>query len=113
MIRFQRRPQKYNNQPRIVDGIRFDSTAEAEFYKLLKSDSAVDHVDCHVKTTLPEGLTLNVDFLVYYKTGAVEALEVKGIETRDFKLKRKLFDQTHPLAPLKVFKKQGSKWVNL
>ena len=111
MIRFKK--HKFNAIPKVVDGIRFDSTAEAEFYSALKSDPSVFHVDCHVPLTLSAGLRLNVDFLVYRKDEFVEAIEVKGKETSEFKRMRKLFDATHPLAPLKVFQKKGKQWVNI
>lgn len=116
MIRFKK--HKFNAIPKVVDGIRFDSTAEAEFYSVLKSDPSVFHVDCHVPLTLSAGLRLNVDFLVYFFNKEtdyhwVEAIEVKGKETSEFKRMRKLFDATHPLAPLKVFQKKGKQWVNI
>jgi hypothetical protein len=109
MVRYNK--NKFNAIPQIVDGIRFDSTAEAEFYVSLKQDPSVHHVDCHVPVTLSAGLRFNVDFFVYRKDDFVEAIEVKGKETSEFKRMRKLFDAVHPLAPLKVFQKKGKKWV--
>lgn len=111
MVRFKR--HKYNAQPKIIDGIRFDSTTEANYYLILKDDSSVLHIDCHVPLTLVGGLRLNVDFLVYRQDETVEAIEIKGVETSEFKRMRKLFDSTHPLAPLNVFKKKGKQWVKL
>lgn len=109
MVRYNK--NKFNAIPQIVDGIRFDSKAEAEFYRILKQDSSISHVDCHVPVTLNAGLRLNIDFMVYRTNQYVEAIEVKGKETSEFKRMRKLFDAVHPLAPLKVFQKKGKKWV--
>ena len=111
-MNFYRKNHKYNAKRTTIDGINFDSLAEAEYYQLLKKDPEIIHVDCHVPFTLHGGLRLNVDFLVWKKTsteetGRVEAHEVKGYETPDFKRMRKLFDESHPLAPMIVIKKSG------
>ncbi len=114
---------KYHAISVTIDGIRFDSKSEAEMYQLLKADVATLHIDCHVPVTLPGGLRFSIDFLVWKKTvsvgetgeevGHVEAIEVKGFATQDFKRMRKLFDETHPLSPLIVFKKSGGRWENI
>jgi hypothetical protein len=40
--------------------------------------------------------TLRVDFEVVHKDSRVEFIEVKGYETRDWRLKRKLLEALHP-----------------
>lgn len=118
-MRFWRNPQnKYNAKKEVVDGIKFDSGAEAEFYRRLKQDPEVIHVDCHVPVTLPGGLRLNVDFMVYRKaaqeeTVRVEAIEVKGKPDAGFVRMRKLFDECHPLGPMQVYRKSRSKWESI
>ena len=96
----------------IVDGIKFDSITEAEFYSSLKLDPSVIHIDCHVPLTLPGGIRLNIDFIVYKKGDpiSIEAIEVKGFVKEDFKRLRQLFDETHPLGPMLVFQKKNKKW---
>ena len=97
-----------------IDGINFDSLAEGSWYLDLKRDPEVFHIDCHVPVTLPAGIRLNVDFIVYRKVGdvvSIEANEVKGSESLEFKRMRKLFDEFHPLAPLKVIRKVNGRWV--
>ena len=105
-----KKPSKYHAVRTELDGIKFDSKAELEMYRLLKSDPKNHHIDVHPKVTLPGGIKLSVDFLVWKKDGSAEAVEVKGFSTQDFKTKRKLFDQFHPLAPLKVLKLNRSRW---
>lgn len=112
------RPNKYNAQRTVIDGISFSSLAEAEYYNQLKLDPDVEHIDCHVPFTLPGGLRLNVDFLVFFKSKGdepwrIEAIEVKGYETNEFVRLRKLFDETHPLGPMKVMKKASIGWIEL
>lgn len=89
-----------------------------EMFKLLKADQDTDHIDVHVPVTLPGGIRLNVDFIVWKKFNSTksnvpEAIEVKGFSTIDFNRMRKLFDAFHPLSPLRVFRKKGGKWENL
>jgi len=112
------RQNKYNAVAKVVDGIRFSSLAEAELYELLKADKDTLHIDCHIPVSLPGGLRFNLDFIVWKKdsdseTGLIEAIECKGFETEVFKKLRKVFDDFHPLSPLKVFRKEGNRWVNL
>lgn len=95
-----------------IDGFKFDSKAEASMYLDLKSDPNVQHIDIHPKVSLPGGVTLSVDFIVWRESGP-EAIEVKGFETQDFKTKRKLFNQFHPLAPLQVLKKTRAGWESI
>lgn len=123
---------KYNARKTEIDGIKFDSLAEGEMYQLLKRDPEVRHIDCHVPVTLPGGVRLNIDFIVHkfghmakttrleqngeithFHDWQIEAIEVKGKATPDFKTKRKLFDQFHPLAPLKVYRKTGKRWESI
>lgn len=81
-------------------------------YLDLKLDPTVRHIDIHPKVSLPGGITLSVDFIVWRKSGP-EAIEVKGYETQDFKTKRKLFNQFHPLSPLQVLKKTRAGWESI
>lgn len=115
---WRRSNHKYNAKPTWVDGIRFDSIAEAERYRELKLDPDVIHVDVHVPVTLKGGNRFSIDFVIYRNDGKegqgnIYAEEVKGFLTQDFRRMRKLFDAEHPLAPLRVIKRQGKKWIEI
>lgn len=88
---------KYRSVPTLIDDIRFDSKAEARFYGLLKLrirageitgfDRQVPfplivngHLVCHYKA----------DFVLYKPDGSQEIIDVKGVQTPEFRLKRKL-----------------------
>lgn len=118
---------KFNAVRCEIDGIRFDSRAEAEFYQILKADKCILHVDVHPTVTLPGGIRYRPDFMVYRQMeekiplgphrGAgrlfwekSEVVEVKGAITQDFRRIRKLFDEFHPLGPLKVVRKTRKGW---
>lgn len=73
-----RRPVKYGNKRQSVDGHNFDSKAEAAYYALLKLDPDVLHIDVHPIATLGYGDRVRLDFLVWYKTGPAEYVDVKG-----------------------------------
>lgn len=109
-LKISKKASKYHAKKTSLDGFKFDSLAEADMYQILKLDPEVLHIDVHPKLSLTSGVTLKVDFLVWKENGTAEAIEVKGFETEDFKNKRKLFDQFHPLAPLKVFRKTRAGW---
>lgn len=97
------------------DGVRFDSKAESEFFDylcLLKKQGEIVHIDLQVTFTLPGHVKYRCDFLVYWKDGKITVYDVKGMMTSDFKLKKKLFDSTHPLQPLVVVRKTGRKGIN-
>lgn len=53
------------------------------------------------------------DFLVEYSDGSRAVIDVKGILTDVFKIKRKLFDYYYPDLELKVVKKVNGEWVEL
>ncbi len=103
---------KYNAVPTECDGHRFDSKMEARRYeqlKLLIRAGEVKYVDIHPVFWLASGVKYEADFLVYYSNGTIEVEDVKGFETSDFKIKAKLFNQIHPLAPLKIIKGRNLK----
>lgn len=106
------RKSKFNAKRCSQDGINFDSLAEMEWYNKLKIDPALEHIDVHVPVTLPGGVRYRVDFIAYFKNEIV-AYEVKGKQDSDFRNKRKLFDQFHPLKPLQVWRKRGKQWTQI
>lgn len=54
---------------------------------------------------VPEN-TYHADFLVIYKDGSVEAVDVKGVETTAFKRTKKLWE-SYGAIPLKIVKRFG------
>ena len=108
------RGHKYNAQKTKVDGFTFDSKMEAAYWEMLKLKmrlKIIKHIDVHPVVTLIEGIRWTLDFIIYYPDGKIEAVDIKGFQTEQFKDRRKLFDVLHPLAPLKVITKKGKKWI--
>ena len=101
----RRKPNKYNARKTTVYGIPFDSKREAEYYLLLREKKRlgeIKSIDLQPTYTLLEGfrdntgkaqkpITYTADFLVEYDDGRREVIEVKGMRTRDYLLRKKLF----------------------
>lgn len=94
---------KHNNVKQIVDGMRFDSTAEANYYtqlKLRKRAGEIIDFKCQESFELippftdatgykHRPVTYRADFIVYHN-GYTEIVDVKGFATREFTLKWKM-----------------------
>lgn len=106
LLRTQRKkPNKYNARKTTVCGRTFDSKREAEWYMMLREKlrlGEIKHLECQPTYTLLEGfrdnqgkqqkpITYTPDFMVEYDDGRREVIEVKGVKTRDYVLRKKLF----------------------
>ena len=100
-----RKPNKYHARKTTVYGRTFDSKREAEWYMMLREKQRlgkIKHIECQPTYTLLEGfrdnqgkqqkpITYTPDFMVEYDDGRREVIEVKGVRTRDYLLRKKLF----------------------
>jgi len=57
---------------------------------------------CGEKTIAFRGISYVADFKVTYQDGRVEIEDVKGVETEAFKLKKKMFEASHPHLTLRI-----------
>lgn len=94
-----KRRNKYGAEKVKLDGITFDSKAEAHWYNILKLRERAGEVHglkVHPKFILaePEGqrkLTYSADFSFWdSREKRLRVIDVKGVETQAFKIKRKL-----------------------
>jgi len=88
---------KYKNEPTWVDGIRFDSKKEAKRYqelKLLEQAHEIWNVHRQVEfplTVMNQHICNYVADFVYLDNDGGQVVEdVKGVKTREYKLKKKL-----------------------
>ncbi|HEQ3528671.1 DUF1064 domain-containing protein [Bacillus thuringiensis] len=114
---------KYNNKKVHLDDYVFDSQAEANYYEGLKIRSARGEIQGFERQPVfnlqPafkkqdksfQAITYIADFLVYLPNGEVEVIDIKGVITETFNVKRKLFEYKYPhlqLILLKYVKKYG------
>lgn len=117
-----RRFSKYNAKKVEIDGIKFDSKAEGDYYLHLKQQVTERQIlgfERQKRMLLQEGFTVEgvkgkirpifyvVDFIVTENDGTLTYIDVKGVETDVFKLKKKLFMKRYNTALLKVKKTKG------
>lgn len=102
---------KYHSKKTEIDGIKFDSKKEAERYKSLclrEKAGEIDRVEVHPKFRLlpsqrfdlmdnERPLDYVADFMYRErKSGYVIIEDVKGVKTKDYIVKRKLFKYMFP-----------------
>lgn len=88
-----KRRSKFGARPTHVDGIRFDSKREARYYAQLKLRQAAGEVvrfHRQVPLDLEGGVVYRCDFLVFYADGRVQYEDAKGVETKEFRMKRRM-----------------------
>jgi len=99
-----------------IVGTRFDSKAEGEYYQqlipLLK-DGTLERIEFQPAYVLQESpkITYKADFLLIFSNGEQIVVDVKGVETATFRLKRKLFKTKYPNLTLQIIKKHRGMWM--
>lgn len=106
------RRNKYHNTRTLYNGVTYDSKTEARFAAMLdmlrkakKPEDRVVEVERQPKFELspaPDRIIYRADFKVTYADGHVEVYDVKGVETKEFKIKKKLMNQKYPEVDLKL-----------
>lgn len=97
--------RKYGNVVTRVDGIRFDSKREAAYYEQLKLRQKAGEVSFWLRQTpvhLPGGTKYVLDFIVFLKSGEVQFVDVKGRETKEFRIKKREVEHHYPFRILLV-----------
>ena len=92
---------KFRAKPTIADGIRFDSKLEARYYerlKLLQKAGDVVFFLRQVPFHLPGNVRYVVDFQEFRSNGDVVFTDVKGMETKDFIMKKKMVEAIYPVV---------------
>ena len=113
---------KYGNKKTVVDGIKFDSKLEAEYYQLLKFKKAQGHIQdfkLQPRYTLQEtfkrdgktyrSITYVADFEIMQNDGSVVVVDCKGVMTDVFKIKAKIFTKLYGKLYLVKRNKAGFK----
>ena len=105
----RRRRSKYGNRKVEIDGLRFDSKAEALYYSELKLRQRtgeilffrtqpryrlLDSFEKDGKKHRP--IDYIADFEIHHQDGSLEVIDVKGYKTDVFRLKEKMFNAKYP-----------------
>jgi hypothetical protein len=91
---------KFNAKRCERDGVKFASKAERTYYdklEILKKAGEVLFFLTQVPIRLPGGTKYVCDFVVFYTDGLVRFVDVKGIETDSFKIKKREVEAIYPL----------------
>ncbi len=125
------KPSKYKAKKIIVDGIKFDSIAESEYYLLLKyskrAGNNVKDFELQPRFTVQDkfahktegnirAIVYVADFKVFTHDGTFHIVDVKGKSTADALNKRKMFLKNFPdielywLAKSKKYSETG--WID-
>ncbi len=99
---------KYRAQRTEYDGINFASKLEAEFYKRLCLWKRAGEVIVFLRQPafhLSGGVIYRADFQVFWRSGDVEFIDVKGVETDAFKRTKKQVEDLYAPIKIKVVKK--------
>ena len=100
---------KYGAKKTTIGDIIFPSQAEAQYYtelKLLQRAREVVEIELQPKYTLQPGfthrgrkiqpITYTADFRVTYADGRVEVVDVKGVRTQQYQLRKKMLLFRYP-----------------
>lgn len=103
-----KRGSKYGAQPTVVDGIRFDSKAEANYYQRLQLRKDAGQVEFFLRQVpmhLPGNTRYVLDFLEFMpcKCGGCSCqryrlVDVKGVQTQMFRLKKRQVEDLYPVT---------------
>ena len=118
---------KYKSKKIELDGHVFDSQAEAKYYthlKWLQEAGEILFFRLQPRYELQESFRKNgklhrkieyvADFEVHHVDGSIETVDVKGFETTDFAIKRKLFEKKYPhKLSLLAFSQIDGGWTEL
>lgn len=92
---------KFNAKITDVDGIKFHSKKEAQYYEELLLKQKAGIVLYHhrqVPIALPGKVTYRVDFLEFHSNGTVHYIDVKGYRTKEYIAKKKMVEALYPFT---------------
>ena len=94
----KKKKSKYRANKTSVDGHTFDSKKEAEYYcelKLRLQGKEINGFCLQPTFMLAPGLKYKADFIVFNKDNTYEVIDVKGIRTKEYIAKKKVFEDKY------------------
>lgn len=92
---------KFFAKPTGCDGIKFPSKKEANYYRQLQMAQKAGIVLFFLRQvpfSLPGGVTYRCDFQVFYVSGEVYFIDVKGMKTKEYIAKKKMVEALYPVT---------------
>lgn len=116
----RRAKSKYGNKKVEIDGLTFDSKAEALYYselKLRQKSGEISFFRTQPRYRLLDSFEKDgkkhrpidyiADFEIHHKDGSIEVVDVKGYKTEVFRIKEKLFNKKYPHKLTLITLKKG------
>ena len=103
----KKRKTKYRANKTSVDGHTFDSKKEAEYYCELKLRLQAKEINgfCLQPTfMLAPGLKYKADFIVFNSDNSYEVIDVKGVRTKEYIAKKKVFEDKYNIKINEILK---------
>lgn len=94
------KPSKYHAIITEADGIRFQSKREAAYYRELCCRVHAGEVLYFLRQVplhLNGGVKYVCDFVEFWRDGSVHYVEVKGMETATWRIKKRLVESSYPI----------------
>lgn len=98
---------KYGATATVIDGIRFASKAEANYYvglTVARKSGDLRFFLRQVPFDLPGGVRYLCDFVEFWKNGDMRFIDVKGHKTNEYILKKKQVEALYPVEITEVRK---------
>ncbi|MDA1636479.1 DUF1064 domain-containing protein [Bacillus cereus] len=126
MFKRKKKTGRINSRKTVALGIEFDSKTEAEYYLVLKSNPEVVEIKLQPQYMLLEGFYITTregkrkkrrdwkftaDFLVTYKDGTQEVIDVKGYANDRFPYMKKMFEYRYKQELVVVMKDKKKGWI--
>lgn len=95
-----KKKNKYNNAPVTIDNIRWPSKVHGDFYKYIKLRQQIKDIKYflyEVPIRLPGKVKLIIDFMIFENDDTVEYIDIKGVLTPSFIIKKKLVEALYPI----------------
>lgn len=92
---------KFQAKPCELDGFKFPSKLEARYYQRLKHRQQAGEVVFFLRQVplhMPGGGKLVIDFVEFHADGSVHFVDAKGVETSEFKTKRRVVESVYPIT---------------
>lgn len=96
---------KYRAQKTSIDGHVFDSKKEAEYYCELKNRLRADDIKGFCLQPifiLADGLKYKPDFIIFNNDNSTEVIDVKGVKTKEYIAKKKMFEDKYNLKIIEI-----------
>lgn len=118
---------KYHSKKITIGDVTFDSKIEARYFEQLKwleANKQILFFRLQPRYLLQEAFEKGgkkfrkieyiADFEIHHLDGSIETIDVKGMETEGFKIKRKLFEKKYPhKLSLITYSKIDGGWIEL